>query len=282
MVDSLLGLVEGEAEGKRSLIYFRDRLFKYPFSFTNAFKHLGPIDLSLAALSCSFAYCELWLSHLITHNKSVSNNLSKAAEKDAETWLKRRFGTHLYNIFFADYFRKLWGRSASCLPSSCAAEMIADMFGRREPGMTEVCFQSRSSVTIVLVLACQKIFSEREIYVHSSAVRVSQIKNLILCSPKSSPKSMSQTFEGLDLACIAESNQACLALTYWCDEGDSFWRMADEALVQLAFRELVLLRLMPEDKEKCESILQRGRVSRCGAIACKNSKARRVLAETMG
>ena len=122
-VQSLWELFSGQQKACKTVgnekiqtgIYFRDRLFNYPFSLTNALKHIGPIDLLLSILS----YCDRPLAQSTTYSDFETS----------ETWLKKRFGVHLYNIFFASYFHKLWGRAASCLHSDCAIEMILDFSG---------------------------------------------------------------------------------------------------------------------------------------------------------
>lgn len=243
---------ERAVEKMRLLIYFRDRLFKYPFSFTNALKHLGPIDTLLVSLS----YLETWLGRQLaaTDNDDF---------EDAESWLKNRFGVHLYNIFFASYFHKLWGRPARQLHADCAIETIQRIFRGGlwlqpvidasndqvvsglplatlvrqldPPAPTNVmaaadCLRYRSLIVVVLMIEHDPLFFEHEIYVHSPAVQVSSIQN----------------FKAWTLMQVADCQKICLGMTYLCDAGDSLWTLGDDELVQLASRELLLLKLTSE------------------------------------
>ncbi|MGC1216153.1 MAG: hypothetical protein WA883_01695 [Phormidesmis sp.] len=115
------------SRNRRSLIYYRDRLFQYPFSLTNALKHLGPIDVSLTGLS----YLATWLNEQAVFPDSGQSNEAERDFESAEGWLTRRFGAHLYRIFWASYFYKRWGQPADRLQTECAREMIADIFGSR-------------------------------------------------------------------------------------------------------------------------------------------------------
>ncbi|MEL6554031.1 MAG: FAD-dependent oxidoreductase [Cyanobacteria bacterium J06621_11] len=341
------GREKGKEAEVRSLIYFRDRLFNCPFSFTNLLKHLGPIDLSLTGLS----FCKTWLNQSLT--AAEDNRLDNGFE-DAETWLKERFGTHLYNIFFASYFHKLWGRSASCLHSDCAIEMVQALLGGNvsnsalthsfapllkcakaphpQRGVGQVwqqaqalaeqngaqiklntsvetlkhnnqrieqiiatrgnatrlavgdhvvsslplttlvhrldppapanvlaaadCLQYRSLIVVALVLDYDVLFSAHEVHVHSPDVQVSRIQN----------------FKNWSVEYVADYHKTCLGMTYLCDERDSLWQMDDDALVQLAFRELELLRLVPEDvpsdtsEEKAKSKPGKGPLLEMGTV----------------
>jgi len=111
----------------RSLIYYRGRLFQYPLSLTNALKHLGPIDVSLAGLS----YLATWLNEQAVFPDNGQSNETGRDFESAESWLTRRFGAHLYQTFWASYFHKRWGQPADQLPAECAREMTADIFGSR-------------------------------------------------------------------------------------------------------------------------------------------------------
>ena len=104
---------EFERVERRSHIYYRDRLFTYPLSATNALKHLGPIDATLT----SFSYLKAWLDTQLDLDRTA---------KTAEDWLIERFGAHLYRIFFESYFEKVWGVSANQLTAECAARSVRD------------------------------------------------------------------------------------------------------------------------------------------------------------
>ncbi|MEL7067663.1 MAG: hypothetical protein AAGN15_03300 [Cyanobacteria bacterium J06581_3] len=226
------------ALGFVSFIYFRDRLFKYPFTFTNALKHLGPIDVSLTALS----YLQTWLTQL-------DDNYSDMVSDTAESWLKQRFGTHLYNIFFASYCQKLWGQPASQLQADCGVVMVQNILGNHILA-ADKCSRDRSIITVTLVLAQHQLsqnepFAESEIHVQSPDVQVSHIQHRHQQSTKNFPT----------------TGRTCLDMTYLCDEDDAFWQLNNEALVQLASQELMDLKLIPD----IPSLINSGQVSRHAA-----------------
>ena len=101
----------------RSLIHYRHRLFKYPLSATNAFKHLGPIDIARSGIS----YLASWMSQ---------QQALAVAASTSEAWVSERFGPHFSRIFFDPYFEKIWGTPASQLAPSVARHALARPSGR--------------------------------------------------------------------------------------------------------------------------------------------------------
>ncbi len=91
-------------------IYYRDRLFNYPLSLTNALKHLGPIDTALSTFSSLKARTTAILLPVLDPSLDPY-------PKTLESWLLERFGGHLYRIFFETYIQKIWGISGGKLQS---------------------------------------------------------------------------------------------------------------------------------------------------------------------
>ncbi|MEM8504605.1 MAG: hypothetical protein AAF716_15790 [Cyanobacteria bacterium P01_D01_bin.1] len=202
---------------RRSHIYYRDRLFTYPFSVTNALKHLGPIDVILTGLS----YLKAW--------SDTQFNLQRTAVT-ADEWLIERFGTHLYQIFFKSYFEKVWGVGAERLSADCAEQSLLAVRTRTSSEFLIQAaanrLQHRSLIVVPLLVESTTPFPQ-QIYVHSPAVAVSHI----------------QRYESGNASVIANDRSICLGLGYFCDNGDSTWQMSDENLFEMAVCELTALRL---------------------------------------
>ncbi len=94
-----------------SRIYYRNRLFDYPLSMTNALKHLGPIDSTLIVLS-----------YLEARAKAILNPEDEA--ENLEKWVTERFGSRLYDIFFRSYVEKIWGIPGDKNQPESAAQRI--------------------------------------------------------------------------------------------------------------------------------------------------------------
>jgi protoporphyrinogen oxidase len=90
----------------------------------------------------------------------------------------------------------------------------------------------RDFLSVALVVDGEDLFPDNWIYIHEPAVRVGRIQNFRSWSPWMVP----------------DPDKACVGLEYFCFEGDDLWTMSDEALVELASRELEQLRLAPKAK----------------------------------
>jgi len=90
----------------------------------------------------------------------------------------------------------------------------------------------RDFLSVALVVDGEDLFPDNWIYIHEPAVRVGRIQNFRSWSPWMVP----------------DPDKACVGLEYFCFEGDDLWTMSDDALVELASRELEQLRLSPRSK----------------------------------
>jgi protoporphyrinogen oxidase len=92
-------------------IYFRKRFFQYPLKPGNALWNMGLGN----ALLCVASYF-----------KEKIRPSFPAADDDPtfESWVVRRFGRKLFNMFFKSYSEKLWGISCQELDADFAAQRI--------------------------------------------------------------------------------------------------------------------------------------------------------------
>ncbi|HEX6761558.1 MAG TPA: NAD(P)/FAD-dependent oxidoreductase [Gaiellaceae bacterium] len=98
----------------------------------------------------------------------------------------------------------------------------------------------RDFLTVALVVDGTDLFPDNWIYIHEPGVRVGRIQNYRSWSPWMVP----------------DPDKACVGLEYFCFAGDDLWSMDDDALVELAARELEQLGLAVRSK------VERGFVTR--------------------
>ncbi len=89
----------------------------------------------------------------------------------------------------------------------------------------------RDFLTIALVVPEASGFPDNWIYIHSPEVKVGRIQNFGSWSPY-----------------LVKDGKTCLGLEYFVFEGDEYWTMGDDALVELGKRELGLLNLVDPSK----------------------------------
>ena len=90
----------------------------------------------------------------------------------------------------------------------------------------------RDFLTVAVVINREKIFPDNWIYIHDPTVKVGRIQN----------------FKNWSVDLLADPKTTCLGLEYFCFEGDGLWTSDDQALVELAKRELAQLRMCrPEE-----------------------------------
>ena len=88
--------------------------------------------------------------------------------------------------------------------------------------------QYRDFITVAIFLEGGKLFSDNWIYIHDPSVHVGRVQNYKSWSPYMVP----------------DASKDCLGLEYFCNAGDKFWGMADEALIALAKKEILQLGLV--------------------------------------
>ena len=97
---------------RKTRVYFMGRYYDYPLSAGNLLSSLSPW---LGFLSVS-DYFATWLR----------NRARPAADDSFEAWVVNRFGRRLYDIYFAPYTAKVWGRDPARLSASWAAQRVAE------------------------------------------------------------------------------------------------------------------------------------------------------------
>jgi len=90
----------------------------------------------------------------------------------------------------------------------------------------------RDFLTVALVLDGEDLFPDNWIYIHEPDVQVGRIQNYRSWSPWMVP----------------DPTKACVGLEYFCFAGDELWTMSDDALVELATKELEQIGLASRDK----------------------------------
>ncbi len=95
---------------RKSAIRLRGKTYGYPLSFRDIITKMSP-GLSLRAVA---DYLKIALSPQLKHVAGTS----------FETWVLRRFGQTLYEIFFRGYTKKVWGVHPDALSSDWAVQRI--------------------------------------------------------------------------------------------------------------------------------------------------------------
>jgi protoporphyrinogen oxidase len=91
-------------------IYYRNRFFHYPLKPLNAFWNMRLADASLCLASCL--------------REQLRPRLPATDDVSFESWIVRRFGRRLFEMFFKSYSEKLWGIPCRELSADFAAQRI--------------------------------------------------------------------------------------------------------------------------------------------------------------
>jgi protoporphyrinogen oxidase len=111
---------------------------------------------------------------------------------------------------------------------------LTDLISRIQPAPSDDvvaaagALKHRSFIQVSLIVKGEQAFGDNWLYVHDPEVRVGRIQNYGNWSRQMAP----------------DTAGACLGMEYFCSEGDDLWRQSDEAMVDLARRELVHLGLV--------------------------------------
>ena len=114
----------------------------------------------------------------------------------------------------------------SSMPIKELATIVTDF--PQEGMMAAGGLNYRDFLTVALILNTPNIFDDNWIYIHDPSVKVGRIQNFRAWSPDMLPN----------------TEHECLGLEYFCQEGDSLWRMSDSELVNLACEELKILGIL--------------------------------------
>ena len=99
---------------------------------------------------------------------------------------------------------------------------LIDLIRKLEPAAPEKVLEAanmlnyRDFITVALIVNKRDIFTDNWIYVHEPDVKLGRIQNFKNWSPYMVP----------------DQNKTCLGLEYFCFEGDAFWNMSDQDLIE--------------------------------------------------
>ena len=115
-------------------------------------------------------------------------------------------------------------RPAAVISSLPLRTMVGIVEGSHPAPVTESArgLRYRDFLTVALVLDGEDIFPDNWVYVHEPGVRVGRIQSYRSWSP----------------AMVPDPSKTCVGLEYFCFAGDDLWTTNDDALVELAAREL--------------------------------------------
>ena len=99
----------------------------------------------------------------------------------------------------------------------------------------------RDFLLVALLLEGESFFTDNWIYIHSPELQVGRIQN----------------FNNWSKAMVPRDGVTCLGLEYFCFETDAMWTESDEALVELARRELFQTGLVPAGTPVVDSAVVR-------------------------
>ena len=88
----------------------------------------------------------------------------------------------------------------------------------------------RDFLTVVLIVKQEEVFPDNWIYIHSPDVRVGRVQN----------------FGSWSAEMVPDASTTSLGLEYFVQQGDDLWSSPDQALLELAARELAVLGLVSE------------------------------------
>jgi protoporphyrinogen oxidase len=87
--------------------------------------------------------------------------------------------------------------------------------------------QYRDFILVALILDGDDLFPDNWIYVHTPGLKVGRIQN----------------FNNWSRAMVPDPGRTCLGLEYFCSIGDDVWQRSDSDLIELATRELGVLKI---------------------------------------
>jgi protoporphyrinogen oxidase len=90
----------------------------------------------------------------------------------------------------------------------------------------------RSLVTVDITVDQKELFTDNWIYVHSPEVKLGRIQNFKNWSP----------------SMVADPSKTTLGLEYFCNEGDDFWNMDDQAMFELAADEVAKIKICERNR----------------------------------
>ena len=123
-------------------------------------------------------------------------------------------------------------RARHAISSAPMRELAARLHPVPETMLNASQLRYRDFLTVALMIRSEDLFPDNWIYIHDSKVKVGRVQNFRSWSPEMVP----------------DESVACVGLEYFCFEGDGLWSSTDEALVELAKKEMEILGLVDPAK----------------------------------
>jgi protoporphyrinogen oxidase len=122
--------------------------------------------------------------------------------------------------------------AAHAISSAPMRELAARLHPLPKSTLEASKLRYRDFLTVALKIRSEDLFPDNWIYIHDSKVRVGRIQNFRSWSPEMVP----------------DSDVACVGLEYFCFEGDDLWASSDDALIELATKEMATLGLVKPEQ----------------------------------
>jgi protoporphyrinogen oxidase len=116
------------------------------------------------------------------------------------------------------------------LISSAAITSLVSMLSPKAPDRVleaSKCLNYRNLIVVVLMIDKKNLFPDQWIYIHSPDVKVGRIQN----------------YANWSAAMLPDQEKTCIAMEYFCAEGDDIWESSEDTLITQASQELALLGL---------------------------------------
>jgi protoporphyrinogen oxidase len=114
--------------------------------------------------------------------------------------------------------------------SSAAITSLVSMLSPKAPQRVleaAKCLNYRNLIVVVLMIDKKNLFPDQWIYIHSPDVKVGRIQN----------------YANWSAAMLPDQEKTCIAMEYFCAEGDEIWESSEDTLITQASQELALLGL---------------------------------------
>lgn len=118
-------------------------------------------------------------------------------------------------------------KAKDAISSAPMRELAARLHPMPQTSLNASQLKYRDFLTVALMIKSDDLFPDNWIYIHDDQVQVGRVQNFRSWSPEMVP----------------DSDVACVGLEYFCFENDGLWSMDDDALVELAKREMEILGL---------------------------------------
>jgi protoporphyrinogen oxidase len=193
-----------KGKGREGVIKTLVDEFRYP--------RLGPGQMweRVADILASQGYPVL-MGHDVVHIRHAGGRVTSIVTRDRTTGLEQEIAGEQFISTLP--IRELINKCDPALPPSVVAAANS--------------LKYRDFLTVAVVINKEHVFPDNWIYIHDPQAIVGRIQN----------------FKNWSAAVVPDPKTTCLGLEYFCFEGDGLWQMDDEALVELARKDLTRLKM---------------------------------------